>query len=293
MDRTVATQQAGGALLLREPGVGATLARALRHPATWLFAGLWLSALIILLVAGFASLLPFQLAVEAFVAALALGTLALTSGPAPQPVLRQQPAGLLWAQVAALAAVIVATQLVVPVSQALSLRLSYSIINPILYFVLPTLLLLPLGARLRDLNLGRGWRSWRVIALWAAPLLAVLAGALLFGASGSLIAAVIVSNTFQNGFFEEFLWRGALMSRLRLLLGNGWSIILTSVFFGLWHTRADMGMVNGNLVAAMALTIVSQAPIGLGFAIVVYRTRNLLASSVIHVLWDTAFQVLG
>jgi membrane protease YdiL (CAAX protease family) len=33
----------------------------------------------------------------------------------------------------------------------------------------------------------------------------------------------------------------------------------------------------------------NQAVIGLGFAVVVYRTRNLLASSIIHVMLNTAF----
>ena len=52
-----------------------------------------------------------------------------------------------------------------------------------------------------------------------------------------------------------------------------------------------MSEIPGNPLAALASTIVVQATIGLGLAIVFVRTRNLLASSVIYVLVNT--NVLG
>ncbi len=48
-----------------------------------------------------------------------------------------------------------------------------------------------------------------------------------------------------------------------------------------------MSQLPGNPLAALAFTIVAQATIGLGLAIVFVRTRNLLAPSVIHVLINT------
>ncbi|MED4401418.1 CPBP family intramembrane glutamic endopeptidase [Metabacillus fastidiosus] len=47
------------------------------------------------------------------------------------------------------------------------------------------------------------------------------------------IIAVIFS--FTNAILEEFVWRGALLSRFSEQIGETWAIILTSLGFGLQH----------------------------------------------------------
>ena len=158
--------------------------------------------------------------------------------------------------------------------------------NPVTYFVLPLLLLLLLGARPRDLGFVRGHRVGRVILLWAVIPVAFFAFAV---ATGQLtvtrIANRLVSNFMQNGFWEEFLLRGALQTRLRALLSPEWAIVIQALVFGAWHLGLGYTNTGGaGLLPALAITIVHQATIGLAFGIVFERTRSLLAPTVAHVL---------
>ena len=158
--------------------------------------------------------------------------------------------------------------------------------NPVTYFVLPMVLLLLLGARPQELGFGRGHRVGRVILVW----MAIPVGFLVFAvATGQLtIARVVnrlVSNIMQNGPWEEFLFRGALQTRLRLLLTPEWAIVIQALLFGAWHLGLGYTNTGGaGLLPALASTLVHQAVIGLAFGIVYERTRNLLAPTVAHVL---------
>jgi hypothetical protein len=83
--------------------------------------------------------------------------------------------------------------------------------NPLQYFVIPFLLLLLLGARPRELGFRKGNKAGRVSLLWLALPLVVWVGLLVTGnLAPQALVRRIISNTFQNGFFEEFLFRGAL-----------------------------------------------------------------------------------
>jgi len=89
----------------------------------------------------------------------------------------------------------------------------------------------------------------------------------------------------NNGFFEEFLFRGALQTRLRALRGPGWALVIQALVFGAWHL--GLGYTNtdhAGLLPALASTIVYQATLGLAFGVIFERTRNLLAPSVAHIL---------
>jgi membrane protease YdiL (CAAX protease family) len=158
--------------------------------------------------------------------------------------------------------------------------------NPVTYLVLPLALLLLLGARPRELGFGTGHRVGRVILLWAAIPVAFLAFAV---ATGQLtvgrIANRLVSNVMQNGFWEEFLFRGALQTRLRRLLTPAWAIVIQALVFGAWHLGLGYASTGyAGFLPALASTLVHQATIGLAFGIIFERTRNLLAPSVAHVL---------
>jgi membrane protease YdiL (CAAX protease family) len=94
----------------------------------------------------------------------------------------------------------------------------------------------------------------------------------------------------NSGPFEEFLFRGALMTRLARLLGNGWGIMLSGLAFGLLHMATiAASQTHGNVLAGAAIGLLQQGIGGVGFAIVVCRTRNLLATSIIHVISNVAF----
>jgi membrane protease YdiL (CAAX protease family) len=276
------------------PDVRQTLQRMLKHTATWVFVAAWLSALVMLILTGHSETLALRIGITAAVLLLALGTVILTTGrQVPMFVQRSTTPIRLWIQLAVIILIILFTAVFLYLFRPLIKNVPNDLINPFLYFVLPLMCLLPLGVRLRELHLGPGWHSWRVMLLWIIPLLLLFLFAEIRGPKSGPIWAIVIGNIFQNGFFEEFLWRGALMSRLRLLMDDGWAIVLSSLFFGLWHTQAVAADSGGNFLAAMAATISTQAVIGLGFAVIVHRTRNLLASSIVHVIWDSAFQVLG
>ena len=91
----------------------------------------------------------------------------------------------------------------------------------------------------------------------------------------------------QNGPWEEFLWRGAVQTRLVILLGSPWGIVISSLMFGVWHLRAQLGHSGGDVAVALARTIIMQSVTGLAFGFVYWRTRNLAACSVTHVVFNT------
>jgi membrane protease YdiL (CAAX protease family) len=166
-----------------------------------------------------------------------------------------------------------------------------AVANPVQYFVIPFLLLLLLGAKPAELGFGRGNKVWKACLVWIA-LPAVIFSVLL--ASGMLPAQTllrrIIGNTFQNGFFEEFLFRGALQTRLRNVISTPWALTLQAFLFGLWHLRANAQMMDGNVLAALAFCITSQTVAGFVFGFVYHRTRNLLAPSVAHVITNVLGQ---
>lgn len=279
----------------------------------WVFCAIWGLSVLTLMVTG--TLDPLIFLQTALVLLFCLGTVALTvRTPAREQT--EAPASSrkwLWAQLAVLLAFILftayrgmmfhhtaggwlaqlpAVSSLTNVVNSVPKPFTTMAMNPILYVVLPVIALRLLRADWRELGFRRGYRSWAVIACWGILPVAVILLTLLGGQmSLRMVALSLLSNSLNNGFFEEFLFRGALLTRLSRLWGSDWGIVLSSLLFGIWHIGAVMGEFPGNPLAALAFTIVIQATIGLGFAIVFVRTRNLLAPSVIHVLVD--MNVLG
>jgi membrane protease YdiL (CAAX protease family) len=73
---------------------------------------------------------------------------------------------------------------------------------------------------------------------------------------------------------------------------SAWGIAFSSLLFGFWHIGVALGSAQGsaqgNLLVALAMTMVAQGMVGLGWAIAFVRTRNLLAPSLIHVLFNVS-----
>jgi membrane protease YdiL (CAAX protease family) len=169
-----------------------------------------------------------------------------------------------------------------------------AVANPFQYFVAPLALLLLLGARLPQLGLGRGHRVRPATQAWLAVPVVVLGGMIAVGAvSGQLIARRVIANAFQNGFFEEFLFRGALQTRLQRFLSVPAALGVQALGFGLWHLRANTAAMGGDVAAGLALCVVSQAVAGLAFGYLFLRTHNLVVPSIAHVAMNVLGQSVG
>jgi membrane protease YdiL (CAAX protease family) len=268
-----------------------------KSPAAWLFAALWLGSALILVVSG--NGFPFfSLLMGAAYLLFSVLTVAITQA-APHGSATRAERPRLWLQIGLILLFILLTawsglafhKVVVPDA---SLPLwsplldwlqqlgdqwfgnSNYIANPVTYVALPLLVLLLAGARLPELGLARGHRVGRVLLLWCAIPLVYFAYALL---SGQLtlgrLSAHLISNFMQNGFFEEFLFRGALQTRLRRLWSPSWALVIQALLFGAWHL--GLGYANTSytgLLPALASAIVTQAVIGLAFGAIFERTRN-------------------
>ncbi|MFJ6003809.1 lysostaphin resistance A-like protein [Arthrobacter sp. NPDC092385] len=159
------------------------------------------------------------------------------------------------------------------------------VVNPVTYVLIPLIVLLLAGARLPDLGFTRGHRVGRTLVISCALPVVRFAFTVISGQQSIVrLFGAFASNSMQNGFLEEFLFRGLLQTRLRLLAGPGWALVLQALVFGLWHLGA--GYTNtghAGLLPAIAVTIVQQSLLGLGLGILFERTRNLLAPSVVHI----------
>ena len=162
------------------------------------------------------------------------------------------------------------------------------LVNPVLYVLLPGVAVLALGAGRREIGFRRGWRSWRVTAVWSAPVVAAWVYYVATGqaAVGRILGAA-ASNLFQNGFGEEFLWRGVIQTRIARLWTPEWGLVLASLGFGFWHIDSIPDWTGGDLWIAAALNVVIQAPMGLAMGVLFDRTRNLLAPTIAHVMANT------
>ncbi len=287
-----------------------------RAPLFWLIAAAWLISALYLAASGHLAWLAFAGAAGAYQLLLA-GLSARLARPAlDAPV--AAPASSVWrpaVQLALVLLVIVLTGLSgaglrIPGWSAMVDGLNIlgertlpaawvggpgnAVANPAQYFVIPLVSLLLLGARPAELGLGRGRRAWQVSALWSAlPLLtwlALMSNGLL---PPNVLARRLIGNSLQNGFFEEFLFRGALQTRLTRFMPPMGALTLQAALFGLWHLAGNTRMMGGDPLAGLAACFVSQAISGLAYGLVFSRTRNLLAPSVAHVMMNAFGQTFG
>jgi membrane protease YdiL (CAAX protease family) len=290
------------------------LRAVIRTPAVWFFFVMWLLAIAYLGFGGYTRILRTSAIYPALtLVVFGLLTIPLTAG-APAPPFPEAPAasrGRLLAQTGMLLVLMLLTgYLGMVFNHALPRGLTYlpvwsPLVNllvrlwgsilpnpflgviPTLYVALPGALLLALGARPRELGFAQGYCSVRVAALWSAIQLVLVAVALVTARLAPLaLGTTIVRNIFQNGFSEEFLFRGALLTRVARLLGTSWAVVLSSLLFGLWHIGTNTTYAGGSYLAGAAMGIASQAVFGVGIAFVFLRTRNLLAPTLIHIVAD-------
>lgn len=295
-----------------QQGFGARFAALIRGvfslPETWLYLVLWGASAAILLSVG--QNITFRIVFALGLFLFALITVLITQNPPPIPV--KVGRGLLYAQIAVVLFFIFLTgydperlfggqPLYVPIWAEISnffSRLGEQILvgevwagpsnmlrNPAQYMLIPGAILLLLGARPGDMGFRRGHRVLWVLLLWCAiPVLIYIAETLGGGRTPVRLLRSFLGHFFQNGFFEEFLFRGVLLVRLMAIMKPARALIVQGVLFGLWHLAANTGSLNGDMLAGAALCIVGQSVGGIVYGVIFLRTRNLLAPSIVHVV---------
>jgi membrane protease YdiL (CAAX protease family) len=158
----------------------------------------------------------------------------------------------------------------------------------VLYVVAPATILLIFGARWAELGVREGHHSWRQAWLWCfGPFAALMLGIAL--ASPAIALQRVLTSALAHGPFEEFLFRGALMTRLARVLGAGWGLIISALSFGVWRLGDTIQAGGGNVWIGLAYAIVSYGVFGLALGLLFQRTRSLFAPSLLHVIGLAAF----
>jgi membrane protease YdiL (CAAX protease family) len=157
------------------------------------------------------------------------------------------------------------------------------------YAVIPVaLILILLKVPVRALGLGSFRRGvLATTGLWLIAPIVTFVVLLLTGRLRILfLFRVLLSNLLQNGFCEEFLYRGVLLSRLRALLPGGWALVLQALVFGACHYGLDVTTYHGNRLDAAAEMIVNQALFGYAMGFLVLRLGNIAVPVAFHSMWD-------
>jgi membrane protease YdiL (CAAX protease family) len=166
-----------------------------------------------------------------------------------------------------------------------------AVANPVQYFIMPFVLLILLGAKFHELGFKKGHRTWRVSAIWCfLPIIIIILYIFTGNLTISRLWKRLLGNLLQNGFGEEFLFRGALQTRLTKLVGSSWAIVIQSLIFGVWHLGVGFRETEGKgILAAIASSIICQGIAGLAFGFIFQRTHNLLGCTTFHVVSNSVF----
>ncbi len=139
-----------------------------------------------------------------------------------------------------------------------------------------------------DLGIRRWARGANLTAfVWIATAIGFLAYDVVSGALSSAEALRdVVHNVFRNGFSEEFLFRGALLSRLRLVVSNQWAILCQALLFAAWHYGTDIRAANGDPLVAACFMVTVQGVFGYALGYLAVRTRSIAIGSAFHAIAD-------
>jgi membrane protease YdiL (CAAX protease family) len=159
--------------------------------------------------------------------------------------------------------------------------------NFLMEALVPGILLLALGASRKQLGLVAPVRGTlrATLACLALPLVFVILGFVqgklnLF----RLFWLLTVRNLLSNGFSEEFVMRGALMSHLRGFLRADVALVAQALIFALLHF--GIGDEHGNTLFIVANVVALNFPMGLVLGFMALRTRSLLMPSIVHMSLD-------
>lgn len=162
--------------------------------------------------------------------------------------------------------------------------------NPVLYFVLPFVALKLAGVNAGALGLRWGRGTVMTAAMWCALPVAIIVSQVQTGTRHPAdLSLQILSNSLQNGFMEEFPFRGVLQLAAFRFLPVPWAVVISAVGFGLWHMGLGFTMTGGSDPAlAIAVTVLFQSVIGLILGHITHRTGSLIAPLIAHVIFNVA-----
>jgi membrane protease YdiL (CAAX protease family) len=86
------------------------------------------------------------------------------------------------------------------------------------------------------------------------------------------VIAVIFS--FTNAILEEFVWRGALLSRFSEQLGEKWAVVITSLGFGLQHYSLGFPW----------LVCIAFSFGGFFYGVVTVKSKSIITSIIWHII---------
>jgi membrane protease YdiL (CAAX protease family) len=252
--------------------------------AIFLFAAVWAAAAASLALRG----LLEELVLAGFTAVVVMVgialTLAVTRPSTPEP--RRRDARTAWQ--AALLVAVIAFSCVRFGPPALTQVTGWGYLPlwtyPVVVFLLP-IVVVALGSKAGDIGLHRGERSFAAAGVWVGLRGLMLAPAI-FAGKGLLVAGMLVLHLAGVAFPEELLLRGLLQTRLTLLLGSAWAVVVTALLFGLWHLGVNATAYGGDLATAAARSMVVQGMLGLGYGVAMARTRSLIAPSLAHAAFN-------
>jgi len=263
--------------------------RAVSSAAAWLYAAVFVASAGFVAASGRAiDLLP---GLEAVILLLLVSTVVvpLTAGASDTPaweIRAPTSATRLWVPTV----VCLAFAVIIPI--AAQIRTAVPLVPPLAVLgqaTAPLAAALAAGARWRELSFGPGHRTWQTSIVLVAPIavgLVVLVDAGMV--AGPTLRPVLLLYLFSAAIPEEVHFRGVLLTRLMRLWGTSWAIVASSLLFGAYHAVANVTYFNGAPVpVAIALGFVVEGTLGLSFAIVFLRTRNLVAVVALHTVLDT------
>jgi membrane protease YdiL (CAAX protease family) len=179
-----------------------------------------------------------------------------------------------------------ATRLLAPIVPFLDAE---SLDNTIRYVVFPSVVLVLLGWRSRDLGFGRSRRGTvRSMLLWSVlPLVGYGVAAFAIGhGKPQALAHRFFIDIFRNGYAEEILFRGMVLRMTALAFGSSAGNLVQTIVFGMFHVGSDLIAERGVVWLALADAIATQAVAGYFFGLLTLRTGNVLASGAAHTLYD-------
>ena len=255
-------------------------------PAAWLFAAAWILAAASLLLRG----LLEDLLLAVLTAALVLLAIATTFAVTPRPPSAPRRRDSRTLVQAVLLVAMVAFTFVRFGPSWLTHATGWGYLPGAAYlvvvFLLPLAVVVALGAPRREIGLQRGYRAFAVAGVWLVIRAILLAPAVIAG-QGPRLAGVFGLNLLAIAIPEEIVFRGLLQTRLSLLLGPAWAVVLTALLFGLWHFGINVNAAGGDLLSAAARSVLVQGMVGLGYSVAFARTRSLISSSLAHAAFNT------
>lgn len=108
-----------------------------------------------------------------------------------------------------------------------------------------------------------------------------------FKAQGPLIFTYyFVKSIFIVGMGEELVWRGYFYEKIKEITGTGiWSVILSSILFGLWHYPSGQDILQVLMVTGLGLIY--------GFARLKINYCTTFATGIAHGLHDAMILLLS